>query len=169
MASQGKARGIIFWILVIMAGLGTGWIMLGNGGSSTQTNSYPSVATPSDEERSEAGKEAFESIAQEADWPETPADLIRDFWKAANQKDWTRLTVLCPGSTAGEFKGYYDQFTPSPAKGIGTPQPHPDHPDTKLFPVKVAFPGFPNKTIKMAVGKSPDGRWVIQGGRTIWW
>ena len=169
MANERKSLGKTLGILAVVIGLGAGWAMLNKKDPPPLTSSYLAVATPNEQERKRAVDKALEAMASETDWPQSPAELIREFWKAASRKDWARMALLCPGATAEEFKGYYDQWTPSPAKGVGAPQPHPDFPDTKLYPARVPFPRYPNKTIKMAVIESPAGRCVIHGGRTIWW
>jgi len=120
--------------------------------------------------RNEAYHAAVQAgIEEEGTWPETPEALIREYWQAASQKNYDRLLVLCPGSLVNDFKKYYDLWTPSPAQSIGKPEPHPQHSTVTLYPVKVPFPGFPHKTIKMAVRKTEDGRYVIDGRNTIWW
>jgi len=120
--------------------------------------------------RSEAYQAAVQAGIQAKDaWPETPEALIREYWQAAGRKDYDRLLVLCPGSLVNDFKKYYDFWTPSPAQSVGAPEPHPQDPKATLYPVKVPFPGFPNKTVKMAVRKTADGRYVIDGRNTIWW
>lgn len=121
-------------------------------------------------QREEAHKKALEAGAKEiATWPKTPEALLRDFWNAASKKDYDRMQVLCPGSLKKDFATHYDRFTPSPAKSVGDAQPHPLNASIKLYPVTVSFPGFPEKTIKMAVDTLPDGRLVVDGQNTIWW
>lgn len=121
-------------------------------------------------QRGEAHKKALDVGAKEsATWPKTPEALLREFWKAASKKDYDRMQVLCPGSLKKDFATHYDRFTPGPAKKIGEAQPHPLNASIKLYPVTVSFPGFPEKTIKMAVDKLPDGRLVVDGQNTIWW
>jgi type II secretory pathway pseudopilin PulG len=121
-------------------------------------------------ERAKAAAVAIEAGARQAPtWPATPQALIEEFWKAASAKDYARLMVLCPGSVEADFKRNYDQWTPSPARSIGPPEAHPRAQGVQLYPVKVDFPGYPGKTIKMAVAKLDDGRLAIDGQNTIWW
>jgi len=122
------------------------------------------------EERIALYQEALQSgSAQAESWPDTPQALIEDFWAAASQRDYQRLVVLCPGARVEDFKPHYDKWAPNPAKAIGQPEPHPQADGVSLYPVKVPFPGYPNKTVKMAVNQLPDGRLVIDGQHTIWW
>ena len=122
------------------------------------------------EERHELGGSALEQIKAEGDaWPGTPEAVIAEFWESASQKDYERLTLLCPGTTAAEFKKYYDQYPPSSASAIGKPEPHPSIPEVKFYRTKVPFPGFPNKTLKMAVRQYDGQHWVIDGENTVWW
>lgn len=107
--------------------------------------------------------------SQAASWPGTPQDLITQFWLAASKRDYARMMVLCPGSKDTDYKRYYDTWTPSPASAIGPPEPHPRDRNIQLYPAHVAFPGFPQKVVKLAVTKTPDGRLVIDGAHSIWW
>ena len=121
------------------------------------------------EEREKAYVEAVEvGTADKDTWPETPRELIVEFWEAASRKDFERLAILCPGSIEDDYK-MYEQWTPSPVQSIGKPESHPMKPNVTLYPVKVSFPEYPNKTIKMALTKLDDGRFVIDGQNTIWW
>lgn len=105
-----------------------------------------------------------------ADYPDTPESLIRAFWKAASRKDYARMQVLSPGSLAEDFKSYYDQWTPSPALAVAPAERHPTAPGVTVYPTQVPFPGFPNKTLKMAVRQDPATKlWVIDAQNTIWW
>jgi hypothetical protein len=62
----------------------------------------PAARVPDPVQREEAFDQAVKSGAQlPADWPPTPQALIEAFWQAASEKDYERLTVLCPGSLAG--------------------------------------------------------------------
>ena len=105
------------------------------------------AVAPTVAKRDAAYGAAMEAGAKAPDWPGTPEALIEAFWLSASRKDYERLTVLCPGSTAEEYRGYYDRWTPSPAQSIGPPEPHPLDAEVQVFPVKVVFPGFPGKTI----------------------
>jgi hypothetical protein len=140
------------------------FIVLAAGGFYT----FAGDARPTEQDRMAAVRAATEAAAKAPDWPETPEELIRQFWDAAAKKDFAKCTTFCPGSVASDFL-YYENFPPSPAKAIGKPQPHPKMTGVALYPVQVAFPGFPNKTVKVAIIQSPEGRWVIDGQRTLWW
>jgi len=60
-----------------------------------------------------------EGRTERQDWADTPEKLIFDFWDAASRRDYDRLVLLAPGSKVEDFKKYYDQWTPSPAKSVG--------------------------------------------------
>ncbi len=120
------------------------------------------------QERKELYLAARNKAASLADWPATEQQLIHEFWKAVSEKNWDRVVALCPGGSKEDFI-MYDKWTPKPAKAIGPPQPHPVEPGVEVWPVKVPFPGFPNKTIKMAVLEMDNGRLGIDGSHTIWW
>jgi hypothetical protein len=79
------------------------------------------------------------------------------------------MALLSPGSVPADFKTYYDKFTPSPPGSVGSPEPHPKVSGVTVYPVTVPFPWFPNKTLKMALSRTPDGRLVIDGRNSIWW
>ncbi len=122
------------------------------------------------EDRMEAYRVAIEAgQAERGTWPGSPEGVIREFWEAASRKDYARLKVLSPGSVESDFRTYYDRWTPSPAKSVGKPEPHPRNGKIALYPTVVSFPGFPNKTVKMAVKRAEDGRYIIDGRNTIWW
>lgn len=110
-------------------------------------------------ERSEAAAEA---------WPQSQNAIVTDFWQAIHEKNWDVVTMYCPGSSKDDFF-MYDKWTPSPVKAIGQPEPHPEAPGVMLLPIKVDFPGYPNKTIKLATMHLQDGRLAIDGQHTIWW
>ena len=113
---------------------------------------------------------AFEARAAipAADWPQEPIAVLNDFWTSVMKKDTDRLLLFCPGSLAGDFAPFV-QLGVENLRSIELPEPHPDNPDIMLYPVKVDFPGMPNKTIKMAVTKMRDGKLGIDGQYTIWW
>lgn len=136
----------------------------------TDSAAQAQTALPSRDERQVAFEQAMAGGSKlNQSWPATPQALVTDFWQAAHEKNYDRMVLLCPGSVRQEYEGYYGNFTPSPAKAVGAPGPHPLNPDIQLYPVTVSFPGFPEKTIKMAVVQAGDGRWVIDGQHTIWW
>ena len=122
-----------------------------------------------EERRKAATKALAKGAAEKEIWPASPEALIREFWEAAHNKDYDKLLVLCPGSVKSDFVTYYDKWTPSPAKTIGKPEAHPIVKGVVLYPTAVSFPGYPNKTIKMAVARSNDGRLIIDGKNSIWW
>ncbi len=136
----------------------------------TKNNSQPAeVNGVAFEDRKKAYMEAEEKIAaMKETWPQTEEALIRAFWDAASRKDFDTCLLYCPGAVKSDFS-MFDQFTPSPAKSVGAPEPHPTEPNQMLIPVNVPFPGFPNKTIKMATMRMNDGRLAINGQYTIWW
>ncbi len=103
------------------------------------------------------------------DWPATPQGVIEDFWSAASRKDYARMALLCPGSTQDDFRRYYEHWTPSPAKAVGRGAPHRSRPGVIVYPARLDFPFFANKTILMAVRRLEDERWIIDGQHTIWW
>lgn len=121
-------------------------------------------------DRAEAYRVAIETgQAERGTWPGSPEEVIREFWEAASRKDYARLKVLSPGSVESDFRTYYDRWTPSPAKSVGKPELHPQNAKITLYPTVVSFPGFSNKTVKMAVERAEDGRYIIDGRNTIWW
>jgi hypothetical protein len=113
--------------------------------------------------------QALADAAKVGNWPATPEQLISDFWQAASQKNYERMALLCPGSLANDYKHYYDHWTPSPLRSLGQPAPSPKADGVLLYPARVDFPLFKNKTIKMAVRQLDTGRWIIDGRYTIWW
>lgn len=133
---------------------------------------YRSAQSPgsaaTQQSRSDVYRNAVKTAAAAKAWPDTPEQVIREFFDAASRKDFQKLTVLCPGSVASDY-ALYNKWTPSPAKAIGAPEQHPKAPGIAVYPTTVPFPGFPEKTVKMAVVRAPGGRWVIDGQHTIWW
>jgi len=124
----------------------------------------------SKESRAQAYQVAMAKAEAEKDsWPGSPEELIAQFWEAASRKDYPRLVILSPGSLESDYRKYYDQWTPSASSSVGKPEPHPQISEVTMYPTKVSFPGFPNKTVKMAVRKAADGRHIIDGRNTIWW
>ena len=105
---------------------------------------------------------------QAATWPKTEQAMAADFWKAMVDKNMDQVLVLCPGSKKEDF-GPYAFFAPLSLGAIGAAEPHPNAPNVKIWPVKVNFQKFPNKTIKMAFFRLPDGRLAVDGQHTIWW
>ncbi len=135
---------------------------------SYRTDKPQEAATP--DKRAQAYNQAMEKgHAQIATWPKTERELVLDFWGAVRRKDYERLTLLCPGSIADDYSPYCEKWTPEPPSAIGNPEANPSAPNFPLIPVKVSFPGFPNKTIKMALVRAQDGRLIIDGDHTIWW
>ena len=117
----------------------------------------------------QAAYETAVSAVQTEAWPETPREVIEAFWQAANEKDYARMTVLCPGSLEADYRKYYDQWTPSPARSVGPGQPVAGETGVTLYPVTIDFPGYEGKTVKMAVRTLEDGRLAIDGQHTVWW
>ncbi len=161
-------------VLFVLGAVSLFLIRSNAGNPAPAARSAGAVSTPhaqvSESERTEAFHKAIDSgRTDSADWPATPEALIREFWSAASRRNYHRLLALCPGSTVEDFKSYYDQWVPSPARAIGRPERYPRNPSVVLYPVTVDFPGFPSKTVKMALRKLDDGRLVIDGGATIWW
>jgi len=191
LASRGRSCGAASWYLILalagiaVAGFGIyrmrSHVSASNTSGGGSASTTPSAEAPGpaqahgavsagNEERNNAYREAMREGAEEsATWPTTPESLSRDFWNAAHRKDYDRMALLCPGSVKSDFKTHYDQWTPSPAAAVGAPETHPTDAAVSLYPVAVSFPGFPNKTVKMAVRRAEDGRLVIDGRRTIWW
>lgn len=164
-----KSKKMMFLGLTIIATIGIGFAVALNL-NSTSTGATEQQDDVSYEERVAAYVEAEAKGAALADqWPGTPEELIYDFWEAASRKDYERLVLLCPGAQEKDFKNHYETWTPSPATAIGTPEPHPAVQGVQVYPVRVPFPGFPNKTIKMALLQMEDGRLGINGQHTIWW
>ena len=146
------------------------------GAHSTSKSESAAVAHPassdkaSAERRAEAFQEAMKAgAALKSTWPATPQAVVADFWSAAARKDWARILLLCPGTLESDFKPHFDKWTPEPPSSVGAAERHPIHKDVALYPVKINFPGYPNKTIKMAVRSAPDGRLIIDGENSIWW
>lgn len=190
--NRGAARRYVLFALAGIALAGFGVYRLQARSSSSRPSSTAEAASPAsstsvpadvaqpdpahpvspvaDDERTEAYRHAIaKGAAESTAWPATPEALIRDFWNAAARKDYDRMVLLCPGSVKSDFKTYYDQWTPSAATAIGAPQTHSADVAVHVYPVTVPFPGFPKKTIKMAVRRAGDGRLVIDGRYTIWW
>ncbi len=139
------------------------------GGVSASARSLSETTAAPTDERERAWQDAIAKGAVQKDaWPRTPEALIREFWQSAARKDTDRLLVLCPGSIADDFK-LMERWTPSPATAIGAAARDPQNPSVVLYPVTVPFPNFPNKTIKMAIGRLRDGRLIVDGQKTIWW
>lgn len=157
-------------ILVLVAGSITIFAVKKEQGRGT-VHTDQSMESPQDaSEREAVYSESVEKGKSEiANWPETPQAVMKSFWDAAGRKDYKTLTLLCPGSKESDFKPYYDKWTPKGVQGFGQPEPHPLKSEITLYPVKVNFPNFPNKTVKMAVVQLEDGRWIIDGQNTIWW
>ncbi|MDX2177173.1 MAG: hypothetical protein SF028_11970 [Candidatus Sumerlaeia bacterium] len=118
-------------------------------------------------EAAKAARKAADSLGEA--YPKSAEGVIRAFWRAASEKDYDTMAIFAPGSLRDDFAKWYDTFTPRPAEKVGSPQPHPTAPGVELYPVRVPFPGFPEKTIKMAVSKDEAGRFVIDGANSIWW
>lgn len=121
-------------------------------------------------------RQAIRQGREITDWPTTPEALVRAFWDAASKKQYERMALYCPGSLASDYKKYFDQWTPSPVKEFGA-APHPGPqlrraPDegVRFYYARVAFPFFPNKTVKMAVPPPLEGSQLsIDGQKTVWW
>ncbi|MEQ8820313.1 MAG: hypothetical protein RLY93_08710 [Sumerlaeia bacterium] len=135
------------------------------------TQDTQAAAQANDEiaERTSAAQAAMARIDQTANWPADPKQLVLQFWEAASRKDFDAMVTMCPGAKAGDFEPYYGKWVPKPATAVGDPEPHPTEPGILLYPAKVPFPGFPNKTIKLAVVPGPNNRPIIDGRYSIWW
>lgn len=140
-------------------------------GDSVTRGDWQNLTTNLDlKQRAQVYREALRvGREQIPNWPATAEALIRDFWQSAHAKNFARMALLCPGSQGNDYSTYFSKWTPSPAKSIGAPVPHAKDPQTALYAVKVDFPLFSNKTVKMAVRPAPDGRLIIDGEKTIWW
>lgn len=133
------------------------------------TSETKSEAKP-DGDRTRVYRQAVERRAQKAaTWPKTESELLTGFWQAASRKDFAQLILYCPGAVEKDFRQHMEKWIPSEAKHIGPPEPHPRDPKVTLYPVTVDFPGYPNKTVKMAVTRMSDGLLGIDGQHTIWW
>lgn len=158
MSKLTSAKSVAILVTAVCAGV---LIFHARGGSDSRQ-------TATAEQRAKAVAKAAEARLQDKSWPDTPEALIADFWNAASRKDYQRLLVLCPGAVAGDFK-VYEQWTPSPAKQISALPADPAKPGLQLFAVKVPFPHFPDKTIKMAIRKDSRELLIVDGGSTVWW
>ncbi|MBX3728679.1 MAG: hypothetical protein KF858_05805 [Candidatus Sumerlaeia bacterium] len=135
----------------------------------TRSATYEQMSQAEIEERTAAYKLAVAKADELVpNWPANEQVLIVEFWRAVAAKDFDKACVLCPGSKPDDF-AMFAKWTPEAPKAIGRPGPHPTKPEVLLWPVTVPFPGFPNKTIKMAVRTMEDGRLAIDGQHTIWW
>lgn len=157
----GALRILVGSIAVIAAAAGIAFASSGD--------KKPAAQAPTAETRQAAFESATTAGAALGDYPATPQALLADFWNAANRKDYARLVLLCPGSQVADFKRHYDKWTPSPMVSASEGKPHATIPGVTMYDVKVNFPGFPNKTIRMAVIGLPDGRPAVDGKNTIWW
>jgi hypothetical protein len=158
--------------LAILVAIGVTGYRLSAGsedGEGTRQATYENLSQEEVDERTAIYLEA-ENKGKELvpNWPGTEQQLIMQFWTALANKDIERACVLCPGSKPDDF-AMFQKFTPQPATAIGHPEPHPQHPEVQLWPVTVPFPGFPKKTVKMAILRMDDGRLGINGQHTIWW
>lgn len=180
--SQGIGLGAKFLAagcLVALAAIG----YFGFGGNSPQAPA--AVAEPSNlqevietskatqqvpqDERIRIYQESLEKGAQQAaTWPKTEQAFLADFWKAMAAKDMAKVMMMSPGAKAEDF-GPYSFFVVQGLAAIGKPEPHPTAPNVTLWPVKVNFQKFPNKTIKLALYRLPDGRLAVHGKYSIWW
>lgn len=148
------------WVLAFVIGAAAGggaYVML-----------HGEYAAPTLEQRVAAQHAATEAIERSSEWPATPEALIRAFWEAAAKGDYAACAKLSPGAVENDFR-FYKQWPPSPAKVIRAAEKHPKAPRVMVYPVTVDFPGFQDKTVKMAVVQGPGGRWVVDGQHTIWW
>lgn len=164
-----RARNIVLAFAVLAsAGYGA-WHYLGSNGEGTRQATYENLTQEEFNERAalytEAAQKGKELIP---DWPANEQELFTQFWTAIANHDMERALVLCPGAKADDF-AMFGKFTPKPPTAIGRPEPHPQHADIPLWPVTVPFPGYPNKTVKMAVARMDDGRIAVNGQHTIWW
>ncbi|MEO8376705.1 MAG: hypothetical protein ABI579_03475 [Candidatus Sumerlaeota bacterium] len=121
----------------------------------------------------QARKELYANAMKEgeksaATWPKTEQEVITEFWKAASEGNLDRAILYVPGASKKDF-AMMEKYRPSPVKQIGNPETNPNSPGVTMWPTTVPYPNFPNKTVKMAVMKLPDGRFVIDGKNTIWW
>lgn len=103
-----------------------------------------------------------------AAWPKTEEETISAFWAAITAGDIAKACIYCPGAKPDDF-GMYAKWRPSAPTSIGAPEAHPTEKGVMLRPVVLSFPGYPNKTVKMALMKTSDGRIAIDGRWTIWW
>jgi len=139
------------------------------GSADAQATQQYSLTQEQIAERANIYKEAEKKgAAMAAEWPKTEDELIRGFWSAIIAGDVDKACLLCPGAKPDDF-GMYMKWRPSPPSAIGAPEPHPTQQGVQLRPVTLSFPGYPNKTVKMATMKTSDGRLGIDGRYTIWW
>lgn len=156
------------------------YMFLGNLKSSPTGPAQKAVAAaqgmPTDQESLEYDDRASRYIAVMAkrrsgqiQVPANPQNMIIEFWSMAAQKDWGRMCELCPGSRPDDFSQHYAGFSPQGVKSFGKPYDHPEVSGVAVYPTVVAFPGFPEKEIKMAIGKEPGEMYFIDGRYTEWW
>jgi hypothetical protein len=135
----------------------------------TATQTYQATKEVPLEQRKSAYEEAVAAgAAQAATWPKDEQQMAIRFWQDAAAKNWDQLLLYSPGATKDDF-AIFMQFPPQQPKAVGKPEPHPTAQGVTLWPVTVPFPGFPNKTVKMAFFRLPDGRLAVDGQNTIWW
>ncbi len=163
MPSKGYSKLVILGLLVlVIAGIAISvksiFFLSGHSSSDDTTR----------EEREQLYTEATERAATNSDYPSTEQELIKQFWQSIVDADWKTTTMLCPGSQQKDF-AMYEKWKPGPIKSVGVAEPHQKAPGVQMWPISTSFPGFPEKTIKLAVRKTEDGRLIIDGSHTIWW
>ena len=117
-------------------------------------------------QRKKAYQEAMAASTTHA-LPTSPEEVITQFWQAASEKDVDTLVRLCPGSMKTDYASF-SRYVPSPAKSIGKPETHPTAAGVMVYPVAVTYSGSNEKVYKMAVARTPDGHYTIDGKNTVW-
>jgi hypothetical protein len=156
--------------LLVVAGYG---VLGGFSAKPGQENAAPASQPSPDSYNNREREQLYQASVKDSavkipDWPKTEQDLITRFWQEASRGNIDGAIVYTPGGKKSDF-AIFEKFRPQPAKAIGKPEPHPEAKHVTMWPVTVPFPGFPEKTVKMAIFRLEDGRLAIDGRYTIWW
>lgn len=119
-------------------------------------------------ERNKKYSNMLAQVDKSVTWPKTEQDLIKAFWEAIAQKNLEQATIYCPGSVESDYNGY-TRLNPSPKIHIIQSQIHPESKEVSVWTCQVNFSYIEKKTLKFAIAKSPSGRLIIDGKKTIWW